>query len=268
MSGIKKHKIGIFIPVRLSSKRFPKKAIFETVFGKSLEILINNISKSYIKKKNIVICATKDSCDYELEKLCKKIKCKFFAGSKKNIIERFYKANLKFNYDFIVEVDGDDIMTDFKFIDKCLSKLIRKKLDFVYTSNLPLGMNCKVFSAKALNKTNAINISKDNANGFMTLFYKNPYLKKLNLKFGNFKKYKLRLTLDYIEDIKFFEILMLILKKKKYNLSLNNYIKVVKKNKDITKINFFRNFDYQTNTSKMRPLKIRFGKKIKKLFIN
>ena len=61
---------------------------------------------------------------------------------------------------------------------------------------------------------------------------------------------------------------MLILKKKKYNLSLNNYIKVVKKNKDITKINFFRNFDYQTNTLKMRPLKIRFGKKIKKLFIN
>ena len=51
MSGIKKHKIGIFIPVRLSSKRFPKKAIFETVFGKSLEILINNIPKSYIKKK-------------------------------------------------------------------------------------------------------------------------------------------------------------------------------------------------------------------------
>ena len=29
------------------------------------------------------------------------------------IIDRFYKANLKFKYDYIIEVDGDDIMTDF-----------------------------------------------------------------------------------------------------------------------------------------------------------
>ena len=67
MSGLKNHKIGIFIPVRLSSKRFPAKAIANTEFGKAIEILIKNLSLKYIKKKDIVICSTKEKVDNKLD---------------------------------------------------------------------------------------------------------------------------------------------------------------------------------------------------------
>ena len=91
------------------------------------------------------------------------------------------------------------------------------------------------------------------------------HLKKLILKY---KKYKIRLTLDYLEDIKFFETIFFILKIKKLKNNLKNFFKIIKDKKDIIKINYFRNFDYQVNTNKMKPLKIRVGKKIKKIFIS
>ena len=43
MNGMKKRiNVGIFIPVRLSSKRFPAKAVYDSSFGKPLEFLIKN----------------------------------------------------------------------------------------------------------------------------------------------------------------------------------------------------------------------------------
>ena len=72
MNGTDKLRIGIFIPVRLSSKRYPSKALVDTYFGKPLEILIKNLSKSYIKKKDIVICTTRDKCDAKLKSFVKK----------------------------------------------------------------------------------------------------------------------------------------------------------------------------------------------------
>ena len=68
-------------------------------------------------------------------------------------------------------------------------------MDFVYTSNLPIGMNCKVFSAKALELTQKVKISKNNSNGFMQLFYKNPFLKKKKLILKNIKNIKFALHL-------------------------------------------------------------------------
>ena len=102
----------------------------------------------------------------------------------------------------------------------------------------------------------------------MSLFYKNPLLSKKKINFKGFGIPKVRLTLDYAEDLKFFEILLLLVKIKKYKPNLKNYFKILKHNKDISKINYFRNYDYKLNTNKMKSLKIKIGEKFKKIFIN
>ena len=159
-------------------------------------------------------------------------------------------------------------MTDFYYINICLKEILRTKSDFGYTVNLPIGMNCKVFSSQALEKTHIVNQSKSNANGFMSLFYKNPLLKKKKLIFNKYKKAKIRLTLDYLEDIKFFETILFLLKRNNQQNNLKNYLRIIKNNKDIFKINFFRNFDYYNNTKKMKSLKIKVDNKIKRILIS
>ncbi|MDC1179040.1 hypothetical protein OAT43_02480 [Candidatus Pelagibacter ubique] len=260
--------VGIFIPVRLSSKRLSGKSMRETILGYPIEILIKNLLDLKINSKNIIICTSREIIDKKLKLVANKYSCNFFAGSKSDIIERFYRANQKFKFKYIFEIDGDDIMTDVSYLIKCLSILIKKNLDFIYTKNLPLGLNCKVFTANALKDIFNTHISKNNANGFMYFFYRNSNLKKLCLDFKDYKNIKLRLTLDYLEDLKFIEILSLILKRKKLKYSLKNYIKIIRDNQDLANINYFKNFEWQKNTNSMKPLKIEINGKVKRIFIN
>ena len=107
---MKKNKFGILIPIRLSSKRLPKKALRKTNAGKPLEILIQNLSKIVNTRKDIVVCTTKNKIDDELVKYSKILKFSIFRGDTNDIINRMYLANLKYKFDFIAEVDGDDIL--------------------------------------------------------------------------------------------------------------------------------------------------------------
>ena len=153
--------VGIFIPVRLSSKRLPGKSMRETILGYPIEILIKNLLDLKINSKNIIICTSREIIDKKLKLVANKYSCNFFAGSKSDIIERFYRANQKFKFKYVFEIDGDDIMTDINYYLKCLSILIKKNLDFIYTKNLPLGLNCKVFTANALKDIFNTHISKN-----------------------------------------------------------------------------------------------------------
>ena len=81
MNGIKENKVGILIPVRVSSKRFPNKAMYKSNFGLPIEFLIKNLSNNFIKKKNIVICTTLEKNENKLSNLVKKMGCKLFRGS-------------------------------------------------------------------------------------------------------------------------------------------------------------------------------------------
>tara|TARA_A100001015_G_scaffold321656_1_gene453771 strand:- start:5685 stop:6482 length:798 start_codon:yes stop_codon:yes gene_type:complete len=259
---MKKNKFGILIPIRLSSKRLPKKALRKTNAGKPLEILIQNLSKIVNTRKDIVVCTTKNKIDDELVKYSKILKFSIFRGDTNDIINRMYLANLKYKFDFIAEVDGDDILTDPNLIFKCLNVLKKNKLDYVYTDGLPLGLNVKVFKSKALNLTNEAKISNVNFNGFMLMFKNNILLKKKVIKFNKFRKIRARFTIDYIEDLIFFENIVKYLHNYKRDFLLDNYFYILKKHSELKKINFFRNKSYMNNSKKMKPLLIMKNKKI------
>ncbi len=259
---MKKNKFGILIPIRLSSKRLPKKALRKTNAGKPLEILIQNLSKIVNTRKDIVVCTTKNKIDDELVKYSKILKFSIFRGDTNDIINRMYLANLKYKFDFIAEVDGDDILTDPNLIFKCLNVLKKNKLDYVYTDGLPLGLNVKVFKSKALNLTNEAKISNVNFNGFMLMFKNNILLKKKVIKFNKFRKIRARFTIDYIEDLIFFENIVKYLHNYKRDFLLDNYFYILRKHSELKKINFFRNKSYMNNSKKMKPLLIMKNKKI------
>ncbi len=260
---MKKNSFGILIPVRLSSKRLPKKTLRDTKFGQPLKILIQNLSKIVDSKKNIVVCTTKNKIDDELVKFSKILKFSIFRGKTNDLIERMYDANLKYKFNYLAEVDGDDVFTDANLIIDCLKILKKNKLDYIKTDGLPLGLNVKVFNSKALQLTNEIKISKNNYDGFMLMFNHNQLLKKKFIKFNKFKNFKARFTLDYIEDLIFFEKMSENLIKLKYDFSIKSYMKILKKENNLNKINFFRNRSYLKNTIKMKPLKIKANNKIK-----
>ena len=68
---------------------------------------------------------------------------------KKILLKRFYSANKIYKYDVILEIDGDDIFTDYTIINKLVENF-NSNYSAVITKNLPLGLNCKLFTKQYL----------------------------------------------------------------------------------------------------------------------
>ena len=87
------------IQARTNSIRLPNKIMFKINNMMLIEILYRRLKKS--KKLNeIIIATTKDS--KILINFLKKKKIKFFIGSEKNVLNRYYKAAVKFKAATIV----------------------------------------------------------------------------------------------------------------------------------------------------------------------
>lgn len=228
-------RLGCFIPLRTKSKRILKKPFLLADDDYIFDFLAQNLIKSkFISKKNLIFCITDKSYDDVLLKELKRLKYKVFRGSEKNVIERLYSANKKFKYDIILEIDGDDIFTDYTVIDK-LVKNYNPKYAAVITKNLPLGLNCKLFNKQHLESVYLSLIGSDNETGFSLLLEKYPAKKKI-INFKNFPL-KGRFTIDYKEDFIFFRTLYYYLKSFKLNFTIKNYLKIFRFNNKIFKIN-------------------------------
>ena len=250
-----KLKFGCFIPIRLNSQRLKKKALLKIDNKKTIiEYLIKNLCNSFfLNNKNIIVCTTKNSKDNILCKFLKKKKILFFRGNTKDIIKRFVDTNKKYNFDIITEVDGDDVLTDVNIIDKLIKKLINKKLEYIYTVNLPIGLNCKVFTKSALKKVSNFYKSKKNENGFMMYFKTHPLIRKM--EFNKKVNFNGRFTLDYIEDYRFLLLLIKILKLKKIKPCLKNYQMIIKSFPYLKLINLSLQKKWDLRTKKLVNLK-------------
>lgn len=224
----------IFIPVRLSNTRLPGKAL-KPIHGKPiLHYLINRL-KQIPKISNIVICTTINSIDDPLIEFCKNEKISFYRGSEKDILNRFLEASQKFNSDFIINVDGDDIYTDPDLISELISEYEKNKPDYIDMIGFPFGFRSVAFTRIALEKICSLKATVNTETGYRDFFKKTPQILCHNM---NYKKSKpvsnnLRFSLDYEEDL---ELAKIVIKKLGNNFHLDSLIELFAQESDLLKI--------------------------------
>ncbi len=227
----------IFIPVRLSSTRFPKKAIKELNGDTCLEYLINRIKR--IKNIDlIVLCTTTELIDDKLEEFAKKLNIECFRGSKKDILKRYLYASKRFNVDLIINVDGDDIFCELDFIEITLNELTKMKNDIIIWKNMPIGTTPIGIKVDALKKICSVKDVNDTDTGWPRLFTKTHVFKVKYLTSHNPEELhpNLRLTLDYPQDLEFFKK---ILEKLPEPITLKDIVKLVQKEPKLLEINSY-----------------------------
>jgi glutamate-1-semialdehyde 2,1-aminomutase len=187
------------IQARTNSIRLPNKILFKINNMMLIEILYKRLEKS--KKINqIVIATTKKSKN--LIHFLKKKKIKFFVGSEKNVLDRYYKTASKFKADTIVRITADGILADPKLIDRLIGIYENKNVDYlsnIEPATFPDGLDIEIFNFKILKYAN-FNAKKKYDKEHVT-----PFIRSLNKKnkFNVLSKKdysKLRLTLDEPED--------------------------------------------------------------------
>ena len=121
----------IFISVRTGSSRLPKKALYEIQGKTTIEYLIDRLKKSKYAEK-VILCTTQLKEDDILCDIAGINDIDYFRGSSPDKLMRWLGATEKYNVDFFVNVDGDDIFFDAGLADICF-----KQQSYFYTKDWP-----------------------------------------------------------------------------------------------------------------------------------
>jgi spore coat polysaccharide biosynthesis protein SpsF len=198
-------KIGALIPIRMSSERFPGKALANICGRPMCYHLFDRVAASsfILDPLEIVVCTTDHPSDDILVQVALDYGVSVFRGDRNDIIKRLNDAIKKFGFDAVIQVDGDDPLSSTEYMDKTMSVLqADSSIDIVTVSGLPLGCAVKSFTAIGMSKVYSRYKTANNDTGFIYFFTKTGFCNHLDIKCENpnHMHENARLTFDYPAD--------------------------------------------------------------------
>lgn len=199
--------IGVFVNVRTGSQRLTNKH-FRTINHTPiltilLERLNNRISRIFHDAKLTLIITTGEyHTNHLFNEIAEALDLHIFYGSNDNIPYRHLQACEHYGLDAAISIDGDDIIPSIEALTETVVALFEDK-SLVTTFGLPIGMNVHGYSASTL-KTVMRGIERNRLEtGWMQIF---DSYERYQITYTEFQKYNvIRATLDYDDDLKFFE---------------------------------------------------------------
>lgn len=240
----KKNKADIFILARLDSTRLPKKQLSHIEGIPTLKLLINRIKFAKNFRK-IIVCTTNRKTDDPLVEFLEKEKIDYFRGSEKDVLDRLFQAAKFFETDIIIDVQGDKIYTDPKYIDRVIEKIQNSDVEFVSGSDdsktfnpsdhfihgiIPCGYRISI-----LEKICNLKKTKDTETGYLEMFFGKNLAKIDFLPLEEDSKIggEIRLTLDYKEDL---NLAREVFSRLKINFSVGELLKLFEKEPKLLEI--------------------------------
>lgn len=223
-------KIAIFITVRLDSKRLPNKPLMEIKGKTTIEHLIERIKKCE-NVDLIVLCTTENREDQVFIPIVRKHDIEIYFGDQENVIKRHRDAAIAYNVDFIINVDGDDLFCEPRYID-IIAEMARKNTfyDIISTDGLPFGVNSFGYKSGILDHL----VSKGLETGWGEVLMKDPTLQRVYISTRKEHKIDARMSLDYIEDFEFFKT---VIESFNHDYSLEDIIHLLQEKPEIIEIN-------------------------------
>ncbi len=262
-------KIGALVPVRLSSQRMPTKALMP-IMGRPviLHLLDRLFASRYLKASDVIVCTTTESSDDPLIPIVESVGARVFRGSRDDIIDRFNSAVTEFGFDAVVQADGDDPCSDTMYMDLCMERLLADpELGIVLTEGLPIGLGSKAIRASAIRTVCQNHVTEQNDTGFIYYFTRTGLCKAARV--GPVKSdhvhEKARLTLDYPEDMAFFEALFAELYDPKTVFTIDAIVSLLRRRPELVEINSGLDEEYWKRTHQLAQLEYRKEGKILKI---
>jgi perosamine synthetase len=234
----------IFITARSNSSRLKNKMNIK--LANNIKILEHSLYTKYNINKilKVILCTTDNKRDDKLEKMARGYNLDVFRGSENDKIKRYYDCCEVFDIDYFVNIDGDDPFTSFRVLIAALSF---SNYDYVYEKDMIVGSFTFGARRDALKKICEIK-NTDDTEMIHRYFTETGLFNCMPLTVDDYidKEKKWRFTIDYKEDLDFF------------NYLLKNDVRSIKealeKFPESYKINSHRNKDFsekQLKTSKL-----------------
>jgi len=230
------------VQARTTSERLPGKVLMNILGKPVLWHVIKRLKWSKLIEK-IVVATTSNETDIPIIRLCQKIGVDVFAGSKEDVLDRYYKAAKHYRAKVVVRITADCPLIDPKVVDRVIKYYLENKGKFDYVSNnhpatFPDGLDTEVFSFEALEK------AWKNAKKQYEREHVTPYIWDQPEKFriGNVENdedlsIEERWTLDYEEDFEFIKAVFENLYKKGEIFCMEAVLQLLKEKPELKGIN-------------------------------
>jgi len=243
-------KNAIFISVRTESTRLPEKSLLKIRGKHTIEYLIEGVKKSKYADV-IVLCTTKKPGDEILCDIARDNNIEYFQGNEHNKPDRWLGACEAFSVDFFVNADGDDLFFDFGLADLCFKEHLKYLDKDVLIDGQGLYNDVYAMNSGAISKIVA-GITSDVEPHHLVEYLKNSNEDVLIRKLSNvpaiYLKNDIRMTLDYPDDLVFFETVINSFGEK--SLNLEDILQFINSNPSVRNINHYLEEDWQKNQSK------------------
>jgi spore coat polysaccharide biosynthesis protein SpsF len=228
-------KIGAIIQARLGSTRLPNKVLMPLPIGSNETILSQIIKK--IKEvdiiSDVIVATSKLPINDRLEEYVKSLNIDCFRGEEEDVLSRFHYISQERNFDYVIRFTGDNPVVDTVYLKQFINNFLKKKLEYSYSTNLPLGCNFEMM------KSSEIVQAYENTEDMFDKEHVTPYIKRNAKKteyflFNNISVINnLRLTIDYASDYAFMNLIYKMLKSK----SVKSIINLIEENHWLLDIN-------------------------------
>ncbi len=257
-------RFGALVPVRLDSERLPGKALMEIEGRPAIHHLLDRLFASrHLSPESVVICTTEDASDDALVPVVEATGAKVFRGSRDDIIDRFHRAVEAFDFDVIIQADGDDPCVDPLYMDLCVDRLLSDDaLGIVVAEGLPLGLASKAFRRTALTTVWDHHATERNDTGFIYYFTKTGLCEVGTVvAAADHRHATARLTLDYDEDLAFFRAVFAELYTPGSVFGVEEIVALLERRPDLVEINAGLDERYWQRTRELAQLEYRVGDK-------
>lgn len=238
----------IFITVRTSSTRLPQKCLLPFGNARAIEFLIRRLKRSKLAEA-IILCTTEKPEDDILCDIATKEGVSFFRGSERDKLVRWAGAARKFDVEFFVTADGDDLFCEAELIDLCFRQYEKTGADFIEQEGLVCGCFTYGIKATALYKVCDIKDSADTE--MMWVYFKDTGLFQCEFLRDAppvFRRPEIRMTLDYEDDLRFFKACAApFFEQGRYDFTLRDVMQVLDAHPEIIKINQYRQEEFLAN---------------------
>lgn len=195
----------VIIQARVDSKRLPRKVLSDIKGKPMLWHIINRIKK--MKHDHIVVATTTRNIDDEIVRIAKKSGVKVFRGKTNDVLDRFFRAALRFKATVIVRITADCPLIDPYESEKVVSKFFTGKYDYVSNDSktYPNGLDTECFSFDALKKAWNEAKLKSEREHVTPYIWKNSSKFKIGIVHNNTKTAlnHLKWSVDHPDDLDF-----------------------------------------------------------------
>jgi spore coat polysaccharide biosynthesis protein SpsF len=238
------NKCAAVVTVRSTSSRLNKKC-FQSLFEEisMIQIVIRRAKKIGCQ---VILATSEDVSDDELIKIANSENIRYFRGSLKNKIHRWHQCFLEYGIEYGMLIDADDPSFSFTVANRALIQLQNSKSEIITGSkDLMPGLITYGLTAKGMSKLFDVASDYDLDTDVIEMFIKKSKLLNTTIYPNEGEKAipKVRLTIDYKEDLLFYRALF---KNISYLDDSSNLINKIIELK-ISDINWFRNEEFMKN---------------------